>query len=181
MGEIVDKVAEFETVRRLAEMLGTAKEDYKTTESYALFTAILCWVMQRVRTPEHHDNLGDGHARSVGERLKEHRISEEPWQIGQFENMSAFDFFKHLRDSVAHGDRRRISPLNENSILVGHSFELRSHNGARLVGTVDLRRKDMRRLGIQLAELFCEAMSAVDEDKVLLAEGVSLGEEEAAA
>lgn len=50
MGQIAQHAAEYETVRRLSEMLKSVKEEYKATISYALFPMIVCWVMQRART-----------------------------------------------------------------------------------------------------------------------------------
>jgi hypothetical protein len=158
MGEIVDYAAEYETVVRLAKMLETVTEEYKATESYALFTAVLCWVVQRARTAPHLNGLGDAEAKSVKAELEGQKIEEAPWLIQNLGEMSAFDFFKHMRDAVAHGDFRRIRPINENGYLKGHSFELRGNNGNNFIASVDLRRADMKRLGCGLAELYCKAM-----------------------
>lgn len=177
MGEIIDHAAEYETVHRLAKMLGTAKEDYKTTETYALFTAILCWVMQRARTPNHHNDLGDAQAQSVKVQLEEQIISDAPWAVDQLQGMSAFEFFKRLRDAVAHGDNRRIRPLNDNGILKGHSFELRGNNGYQNF-TVHLSRTDMGRLGHELAELFCQTMRNAPDNAGIEIQGSDIKEEE---
>lgn len=157
MGQIGEHAAEYETVRRLSEMLATAQEDYKTTESYALFTTIVCWVMQRARTPADRTAPRDVQAREVGIALQGSRISDAPWRISGLPEMTACDFFIALRNAVAHGDGRKIRPLNENNILVGHRIPI----GRSLV---DLRRADMRRLGQGLAELFCEKMDRHEQE-----------------
>lgn len=151
MAQIGDHAAEYETVSRLSEMLGTAKEDFKTTESYALFTTIVCWVMQRARTPADRAAWGDVQAREVGIALQGSRISDAPWLIEGLPEMTACDFFISVRNAVAHGDGRKIRPINENNILVGQVIPIAGAD-------VELRRHDMRRLGQGLADLFCEKM-----------------------
>lgn len=174
MGEITPDAVEYASIERLSKMLSAVREDYKVTESYALFTAILCWVLQRIRTPEHQDGINDHLARQVREGLEEKLIEDEPWLIRTediqvhddpllprsfpaFRQMPAFAFLKSLRDAVAHGDARSIRPINERGILVGHSFECeRARNDP--IGTIVLRRADMRRIGCALAELYCTKM-----------------------
>lgn len=157
MGQIEEHATEYATVRRLSEMLGTAKEDYKTTESYALFTTIVCWVMQRARTPADRAAWGDVQAREVGIALQGDRISDAPWLIEGLPEMTACDFFISVRNAVAHGDGRKIHPLNENNILVGQVIPIAGAD-------VELRRHDMRRLGQELAQLFCEKMEHHEQE-----------------
>lgn len=157
MGAIFRHAEEYETVRRLAEMLTTVKEDYKATESYALFTTIVCWVVQRARTPEANNNAGDVQARAVGKALNDALVQDEPWHIKQFHGMSALEFFILVRDAVAHGDARSVTPLNNGELLVGQTFRIKGQ-------ILDLRRADMRRLGCQLASVFCDTMAKVEEE-----------------
>ncbi|MBA8858897.1 hypothetical protein [Brucella anthropi] len=161
MGHILQHAAEYETVRRLAEMLVSAKEEYKTTESYALFSTIVCWVMQRARTPVNRDDLADRQAREVGIALQGSRISAEPWSINTIPDMTAFDFFIAVRNAVAHGDGRQITPLNENSILVGQVVPV---SGCK----IRLYRTDMQRLGCALAKIFCDTMATFEREGPLL-------------
>lgn len=161
MGHILQHAAEYETVRRLAEMLVSAKEDYKTTESYALFTTIVCWVMQRARTPANRNDLADRQAREVGIALQGSRISAEPWSLTAIPDMTAFDFFIGVRNAVAHGDGRQIRPLNENGILVGQIVPI---SGTE----IRLYRADMRRLGCALAQIFCDNMAEHEPEGPLL-------------
>ncbi|MBE0564195.1 hypothetical protein [Brucella anthropi] len=157
MGHILQHAAEYETVRRLAEMLGTTKEKYRATESYALFSTIVCWVMQRARTTTNGNNPADRQAREVGIALQGSRISAEPWSINTVPEMTAFDFFISVRNAVAHGDGRQISPLNENNILVGQIIPV---SGIK----VRLYRADMQRLGSELAKIFCDTMEAHERE-----------------
>nr|WP_313023387.1 hypothetical protein [Brucella intermedia] len=161
MGHILQHAAEYETVRRLAKMLGSAKEDYKTTESYALFSTIVCWVMQRARTPANRNDHADRQAREVGIALQGSRISSGPWSLTAIPDMTAFDFFIGVRNAVAHGDGRQIRPLNEAGILVGHIVPI---NGIEIL----LRRADMLRLGCALAEIFCSKMAEHEQEGRLL-------------
>ncbi|UXS41995.1 hypothetical protein FY150_19790 [Agrobacterium tumefaciens] len=161
MGHILQHAAEYETVRRLAEMLVSAKEHYKTTESYALFTTIVCWVMQRARTPANRDDPTDRQAREVGIALQGLCISVEPWSLTTLPDMTAFDFFIGVRNAVAHGDGRQIRPLNENGTLIGQIVPI---NGTE----VPLRRADMRRLGCALADIFCSKMAEYEQEGRLL-------------
>ncbi|RNF33972.1 hypothetical protein [Paracoccus methylarcula] len=93
MGQIEEHASEYETVRRLAEMLKSTKEDYKATESYALFATIVCWVVQRARTKADSARPQDHQAREVGIALQAARISDAPWSVRDLPEMTAFDFF----------------------------------------------------------------------------------------
>lgn len=161
MGQILEHAAEYETVRRLSEMLGSAKEDYKATESYALFATIVCWVMQRARTPANRNDPADVQAREVGIALQGVRISAEPWLVKEIPDMTVFDFFIELRNTIAHGDGRRIKPLNESGILKGQIISIAGNE-------LELRRPDMQRLGSALAGLFCANMSGHETEGNLL-------------
>jgi len=174
MAEVTDDTIEYATVERLGAMLGDLREPYKVTESYALFTAILCWILQRIRTPEQEDGENDELARSVRCKLEQIPIDAPPWSVkttpqeeGElhrnahcfpaFAGLSAFDFFKSLRDVVAHGDARAIRPVNVNGFLVGHEFDCERRRGEP-IGTITLYRADMQRLGVGLVDLFCQTM-----------------------
>lgn len=160
MGEIVDHAAEYETVHRLSEMLKATKEDYKATESYALFATIVCWVMQRARTPANQNDHADAQARKVGRELRGIHISCEPWSVTSIPDMTAFDFFLAVRHAIAHGDGRGIRPFNEGGFLVGQLVTIPGHE-------VRFRRADFRRLGCALADLFCATMATNGRDRNL--------------
>lgn len=167
MGQILEHAAEYETVRRLAEMLTNTREDYQATESYALFSTIVCWVLQRARTPTNQDGPDDVQAREVGIALRAARVSDAPWSMQDLTEMSAFNFFTDIRNAVAHGDGRQIRPLNEGGFLTGQIVPIR---GMKL----QLRRADMKRLGCGLADLFCETMAAYEREGNLTLEAKRL-------
>ncbi|MDD7911969.1 hypothetical protein PUV47_18715 [Pseudovibrio exalbescens] len=171
MVEIPKHAFEYETVRRLGDMLRTTKEDYETTESYALFATIVCWVMQRARTRDDENGPNNVQAREVGIALQGVRISDEPWEVKRFPEMSAFDFFVEVRNAVAHGDARNITPLNEGNVLTGQSIRIK---GESLL----LRRADMQRLGGELAKLFCDTMAQYEEEGDLRARAAKIEREE---
>lgn len=54
MAGITDANKEYATVERMRDMLNSIKaaEPYKVTLSYALFTSILCWSVQRLRSAD---------------------------------------------------------------------------------------------------------------------------------
>lgn len=180
MGEIVDRAAEYATVERLAEMLQSSREDYKATEAYALFGAIVCWVMQRARTPQHANTLGDQNARSVKDDLSAIKIGDPPWSFQVQRDLSAFEFFKEIRDAFAHGDARRVRPLNQLGILRGYSFDLREQQNGPVLETIHLVRADMMRLGKSLAEVYCRAMKQEPDGAALERQAHAISEEIAA-
>ncbi|MCB1882572.1 MAG: hypothetical protein KDG89_01035 [Geminicoccaceae bacterium] len=196
MAEITQDTVEYATVDRLRRMLTEVREPYKVTKSFALFTAILCWVLQRSRTPECHDGRNDQLARGVQAALKKQHVEDVPWQIKTtgdfgglaprrsrifpaFAGMTTFDFFKSLRDAVAHGDARTIQPVNEGGLLVGHAFTCKPAQGEP-IGAIVLYREDMRRLGCALAELFCDTMQQTVPEQRLAENAVVLHEQTAA-
>lgn len=86
-----------------------------------------------------------------------------------FEEMSAEAFFKWLRDALAHGDGRTIHPIHKRSarngeaLLAGFRIMFRAEQNAPALLTLHLFHDDMRRLGSQLAELFCRSLSGEDQ------------------
>jgi hypothetical protein len=177
---ITDEHLEYATVERLRQMLVDVHDDYRVTHSYALFTTILCWVMQRIRA--NGNDPVDVRARSVHRILQRQRIEDEPWSVvtaafddghdgpayGPFVDFAGFTadrFLPVLRNATAHGDGRNIKPINQNGWLIGHEFGCNERNERRQViwrGTIVLLRSDMRRIGCALADLYCQALAARD-------------------
>jgi len=50
MVEIRDENYEWAAIDRLGKMLKSPHSEFKTTHTYSVFTAILCWTTQRIRT-----------------------------------------------------------------------------------------------------------------------------------
>lgn len=82
--------------------------------------------------------------------------------------MTAEDFFKWLRDALAHGDGRTIRPMHKvslrtgNTLLAGFRIVFEAERGAARRLTLDLFHADMRLMGGVLADLFCKALSGGD-------------------
>ena len=102
-------------------------------------------------------------------------LSGEPDQLpggarinSDFENMSAEAFFEWLRNAIAHGDARTMRPIHKVSrrtgmpLLAGFRFRFEERYGSARKLELSLYRDDMRRLGSDLADLFCQSLSGGD-------------------
>ena len=173
--QITEAEKEFATVQRLREMLASIPSDvpYRVTLSHALFTSILCWSVQRLRAK-------DDRAREAWGRLEAERIDIAPWSIPvdperrpqargvgpfpEFRSFTAARLLSCLRNAVAHGDERRISPYNHpgRTTLIGHKYACveKDRAGAETFrGSLVLLRDDMKRIGCALADRHCETMN----------------------
>src|SRR5262245_26029072 len=83
MTEITRDDVEWAVVRRLQLMLEEPPhQKYNVTQTYAIFTVILCWVMQRIRVdPRMAKTRNDLLAADLMRKLSAQRITEEPWSI----------------------------------------------------------------------------------------------------
>lgn len=131
MTEITKDHVEWAVVYRLWLMLDEPPhKQYSVTQTYALFTAILCWVMQRIRTKQDKSET-DRVAQKVLDRLSREKINKEPWDVAvtariarigalavgvptpsNFEKRRPDQVLIALRDAVAHGDARNVIPFN---------------------------------------------------------------------
>jgi hypothetical protein len=184
MGLIAKEHAEWAVVDRLRQMLEVPQGEFKATQSFALFSSILCWVMQHIRI-KHGQQVTDGDkaAAVLYEELDKELIASEPWNVRTdpagriepvgsrgvaipapqgFEEHTAARFLKNLRDAMAHGDARTVEPFNDGDWLVGFTFNCSEHPRGELVweGKITLIRSDFQRLGSLLATRYCDAMKA---------------------
>ena len=172
----------------MRQMLVSTRCDFEITQTYTLFTGILCWVTQRVRWKEDYTPLRDNMAalrtdlekisfhefvRQIARpRLQEVALSASAPDSPRFNDftdllakggadMCACDGLVHLRNAVAHGDHRRIMPLNKDSLLLGYRIECgkkpNTDNRATWTATVCLDRKGMAFIAETLADKFCKA------------------------
>jgi hypothetical protein len=141
-------------------------------------------------TPDADEN--DLRAHRTREELGRVLITADPWRLSltdpqiafladgadeapsgarinsDFENMPADRFFQWLRNAIAHGDGRSMRPIHKISrrtgqpLLAGFRFKCKAHHRAPRMLTLDLYHDDMRRLGIELADLFCSSLSGGD-------------------
>lgn len=86
-----------------------------------------------------------------------------------FAETTAEDFFKWLRDALAHGDGRTIKPIHKLSarshktLLAGFQIVFSERIDSDRNLTLRLYHPDMRRIGSILAHLFCQSLSGGDE------------------
>ena len=172
MTEITRAHAEWAVVDRLRSMLNeTPHAEYNVTQSYGLCVAILAWVMQRVRTPESQANSPeDRTAISVKATLDGQSVEALPWGLktggsegqrptnGDFRGFTAFNFLKWLRDASCHGDARQVMPVNSGGTLRGFEFRASARNDRER--TLVLTERDLRRIGLGLAAMYCQALQS---------------------
>jgi hypothetical protein len=187
MTQITADHLEWAVVDRLRLMLdGPTHEKFNVTQTYAYFTAIICWVMQHVRiSVDRIKTPGDQRAQKLFKVLSLTAITDDPWRIkvapvsriervgsGTFQVPAPENFGSHtvdrflinLRDATAHGDARIVSPFNvlveRQHLLAGFSFECSEKRDGRKTweGKITLLETDMRRIGIQLAKAHCNAL-----------------------
>ena len=172
MTEITRAHAEWAVVDRLRTMLNEIPHaEYNVTQSYGLCVAILAWVMQRVRILESHANSPeDRTAISVKSTLDGQSVEALPWGLktggsegqmptyGDFRGFTAFNFFKWLRDASCHGDARQVIPVNSGGTLRGFEFRASARNDRER--TLVLTERDLRRIGLGLAAMYCQALQS---------------------
>lgn len=200
MGQIPQEHAEWAVVDRLRRMLAGPEGPYLASQSYALFSTILCWVMQHTRVHRDYQfTPGDRAASALLTALRNEPVTADPWRIwtepaariGEqgvqvprpegFEHHDAARFLINLRDAMAHGDARNVKPFNHGEVLVGFSFECSEIRSRQVAwqGRIVLLRSDMRRIGCGLASRYCDAIKAADETGQLKARADAMIEDAA--
>lgn len=183
MTEISERHVEWATVSRMREMLPSVRRDYEVTQTFTLFTGILCWTIQRIRWRQDTTEI----ARAMSElRSRLERIpfaefaprlrpkpaaARSPIDI-PFNDLSGFERTgKHadalsvlvaLRNAVAHGDARRVAPLNTGGRLVGYRLDCQSEIKDWDV-PVALNTNGMFSIADALAQQYCEAAIHPDD------------------
>jgi hypothetical protein len=141
--EITGDHVEWAVVDRLRQMLEEPPhEKFNVTQTYALFTTVMCWVVGRIRVTEKEirsapeglrSRINNELAAEILRELSDQRIDEEPWaiqltksrrnaQVGTVdvlaplhfsgEHLFAERFLINLRDAAAHGDARNVKPFH---------------------------------------------------------------------
>ena len=189
MGGIADEQVEWAIVNRLKAMLDDPPETgFNVTQSFALFSSVLMWTKNRGWVAGNGGARGDWldpadhRAHDFREALRVMLITEAPWSLAldmvdergprqintDFEGMTAEDFFKWLRDALAHGDGRTIAPIHRmapasrRTVLAGFRIVFVERRGSPRRLTLTLRYDDIRRIGAALADLFCKTLSGGD-------------------
>lgn len=185
MGGISDDQVEWAVVHRLKQMLDDPpKTEFNVTQTFAHFTAILMWTTQRIRVP-HAAMPADRAAQRALRNLGQQQIADPPWSLSRqppalegaeilgderevnadFAGMSVERFTIWLRNALAHGDGRSISPIHKQSRRTGREylagFAISNDRGQGT--TLHLYHQDMIRIGKALADNFCQELSHGDE------------------
>lgn len=180
MSAITTDQAEWALIDRLGRLLATPPSaDWSTTETYALFTATLCWVVQHCRMNTITKET-DKAAQTLWTNLSDVRISDDPWKVlaapnersveidgrvitipapSGLETLSVADFAVHLRNATAHGNSHRVEAFNQHDLLLGFTFVGTGSNAIKST----LLQSEMQRIGLQLARHYCEALKSVDD------------------
>jgi hypothetical protein len=183
MTQITQDHVEWAVVGRLRLMLEEPPHQiFNVTQTYSLFTTSLCWVMQRIRVKPHEIvSKDDKIAHDLFKKLERVLIDADPWRIHiapteriervgativpvpaplGFEAHTAERFLINLRDATAHGDARNVEPFNTGGLLAGFTFLCAEFKDRKKAwsGKITLLESDMRRIGIQLARIYCDAI-----------------------
>ena len=193
MTEIRKEHVEWRVVDRLREILEQPMETpHDVTLIYSLFSTILCWTCQRLRDDAAGEHKAiwqkismqrasaDPWHFDIG-KAKEVRHPTEAAVDAQL--LPAGRFLIGIRNAIAHGDHTRIEPRhNEVSPgrpdrrLVGFSFTTdfvqtrRDEDGRQIIvkdwggWKLDLNNMDMRRIGLSLANRFCDGLGRDSQD-----------------
>lgn len=205
---------EWAVIQRLGSMLNRPPgAEFDVTLSFALFSSIIAWVIQRVRVG--NDEGGDTDqsiamnkaARAMKAELSNTLIIDQPWHLQAvmrhplvevnanfelqhkstktnlgFTGMKALDFFIWLRDALAHGDARVVSPISQDDrdggkSLIGFKIEVGEKplpkNGLKK-RRLYLYHADMKRLGVSLAAMFCRYLGGKESEFERLASTVRI-------
>jgi hypothetical protein len=190
MGGIRDEHAEWAVVNRLKAMLDDPPETkFNVTQTFAIFSSILLWTKNRAWVSNIGVDLADKAAQQVRAKLKATNIFDPPWSLSKipprfkspqankafefarapinadFAAMTSEDFFKWLRNALAHGDGRTIKPLHKPSQvenqtwLAGFEITFVEKKHSKKTLALKLFHDDMRRIGVILADAFCRELS----------------------
>ena len=181
MGGIHEEHVEWAVVNRLKAMIDQPPETpFNVTLGFSLFSTVLMWTKNRMwLRVEDARTDADKYALTAREKLGEALIVDAPWELSRafpagqgngavnndFSQMPAWEFFKWLRDALAHGDGRTIRPLHWRSVetnkewLGGFHVEFPRTKGSKEILTLHLFKRDLQTLGSQLANLFCQDLA----------------------
>jgi hypothetical protein len=188
MAEIKEEHVEWRVVDRLRELLEKLPDTpHDVTLTYSLFSTVICWTCQRLRddsTGSHKTiwqklsserALADPWHFDVRAATEVRRATEAAVDASL---LPAGRFLIGIRNAVAHGDHNRIaphhlqvSPGRPDRRLIGFTFNADfqqtkpNGDGGRVIAKdwggwrFDLTSMDMRRIGLSLAERFCDGLS----------------------
>jgi len=187
MAEIRDEHVEWRVVARLRELLEKLPDSpHDVTLTYSLFSTIVCWTCQRLRDDAEggHKRVWQKLCSSLASDDPWHfdvsnatsvRIPEEAAEDAR--QLPTGRFLIGIRNAIAHGDHTLITPHHlpvapgkADHRLVGFAitadFAHRRRKDGELVLVKDwggwqfnLTSLDMRRIGMSLADRFCDGLN----------------------
>lgn len=176
MTEIKDKHCEWATVDRMRTMIESVHGEYEVTQTFALFTGIMCWTIQRIRSDvdgtdttkrirDLHSKLESEGVHDLLQRLGLNTKQNNANILNLSKYSSSLSALIALRDAVAHGDARSVVPLNDGGRLIGYRLECRSPRGTHpsWKKDVSLSCLAMSRIAGDLAKRYCDAVISPDD------------------
>jgi hypothetical protein len=166
--EIRDEHVEWASVDRMRQMLVSVRRDFEITQTYTLFAGILCWTLQRIRSPREeadpisvlmHPLRRELEAQAFTDflpmrlRLSTTHTGRNGEPAATFNRFEAFEQegvgFHALRALIAGGrlEGYRLSCVERDGVSVAWCAEV-NLNRAGMVGVAD-----------SLATRFCEAIA----------------------
>jgi hypothetical protein len=180
--EIRDEEIEYGIVIRFRDMLqASSSMSYNVSFTYALFTSVLCWTLQRIRPPKKRPTLPSDlqkHSWELWDKLGTEEVESRPWAIPTastdsvpgalgpfpaFQKKSFASTLIALRNAVAHGDDRIVKPYNQERELhhrrelAGFIFKCNEKDKNKMIvweGEITLLERDMRRIAEGIANRF---------------------------
>lgn len=148
-------------------LLDASQSEYFVSESYAALTAILAWVLQRIRTNQ-DDQSPATHAAIEVKQMLEQQSAIDFYRTAKaaipksvekdFGSFNALGFLKWLRDGLCHGDASTVTPVNKGQALKGFRIR-RLAQGDNQIRTLRLTPSMMQDTGAALATLYCNALA----------------------
>lgn len=184
MVEIKQEDFEWAAIDRMGKMLKQPHQKFQTTQTYSNFAAIMCWTIQRIRTssinqstnlatrqvPQNDTNftIFDSIQLSMLNATIEGYFGSLPNASEQLNSLhltdnsghdiSALAFAIALRNAVAHGDGRKVKPVNRPGQLVGFEFTLSNPGGfPEWQCQTQLNRSAMAQIAGKLVDAFCSS------------------------
>jgi len=186
MAMIDERHVEWRVVARLRELLEELPPTtHDVTLTYSLFSTILCWVCQRIRDEKHEvatsvwtafeRELAFDHPWDLSDiriSIDQKAVTEGTLQIS---TLPVSVFLVGLRNAAAHGDDRKVRPHHIGKAgrpdrrLVGFDLDAgfyrpgnkQTNEPAQNWGQwrLSLTAIDMRRIGLAVANQFCDQMN----------------------
>lgn len=177
--QITEDQVEWAVILRLRDMLRSSEQaEHDVTLAFALFSSIICWIAQRMRTKGSGKN--DFAARQFHERMKAQRFGQfGPGEPGDEQSVASAIIL--IRNGLAHADGSSVQPVCRT--VAGRPPRLIGYAVRTSTATLALTPDMMIRFGRWLADEFIADMTrdAQQRPHPSFAEDVNRGVREAQA